>query len=75
MKKLMATIDLDADGIVSPEEEQKALELLKDRNNPIERIYLSKPNVEVGEKLGYLPGTVEDIQGRPGRGACILRRK
>lgn len=38
----------------------KALELLKDRNNPIERIYLSKPNVEVGEKLGYLPGTVEE---------------
>jgi hypothetical protein len=29
MKNLMASIDLDADGIVSPEEEQKALELLK----------------------------------------------
>jgi len=38
----------------------KALELLKDKSNNIERIYLSKPNVEVGEKLGFLPGTVEE---------------
>jgi len=38
----------------------KALELIKDANSPIEKIYLSKPNVEVGEKLGYLPGTVEE---------------
>ena len=29
MKSLLATIDLDKDGIISPEEEQKALEILR----------------------------------------------
>lgn len=38
----------------------KALEMLRDTNSTIEKIYLVKPNVEVGEKLGYLPGTVEE---------------
>jgi phosphate starvation-inducible protein PhoH and related proteins len=38
----------------------KALEMLRDNKSTIERIYLVKPNVEVGEKLGFLPGTVEE---------------
>ena len=38
----------------------KALEAIKDTSSTIERIYLVKPNVEVGEKLGYLPGTIEE---------------
>lgn len=38
----------------------KALEALKDNNSPIDKIYLVKPNIEVGEKLGYLPGPVEE---------------
>lgn len=38
----------------------KALEMLRDNTSTIERIYLIKPNVEVGEKLGFLPGTVEE---------------
>ena len=38
----------------------KALEMLKDNKSTIERIYLVKPNVEVGEKLGYLPGDIEE---------------
>ena len=38
----------------------KALEVLKDNNSAIDKIYLVKPNVEVGEKLGFLPGTVEE---------------
>ena len=37
-----------------------ALEALRNPNNNIERIFLVKPNIEVGEKLGYLPGTVEE---------------
>jgi len=38
----------------------KALEMLRDNKSTIEKIYLVKPNVEVGEKLGFLPGTVEE---------------
>ncbi len=37
-----------------------ALELIKDPNNPIDKIIISKPIVEAGENIGFLPGTLEE---------------
>ncbi len=37
-----------------------ALELLRDPNNPIDKIIISKPIVEAGENIGFLPGTLEE---------------
>jgi len=34
--------------------------VLKDKDRKIKKIYLTKPIVEAGEKLGFLPGTVEE---------------
>lgn len=37
-----------------------ALKILADRNNDIRKIICTKPIQESGEKLGYLPGTVDE---------------
>ncbi len=37
-----------------------ALELLKDPLNPIDKLIVSKPIVEAGENIGFLPGTLEE---------------
>jgi len=37
--------------------------LLERKDNPFKRIYLVKPLVEIGAKMGYLPGDVEEKMG------------
>jgi PhoH-like ATPase len=34
--------------------------VLEKKNNPYRKIYLVKPVVEIGSKMGYLPGDIED---------------
>ena len=37
-----------------------ALELILNKEKQYEKIYILRPNIEIGEKLGYLPGNIEE---------------